>query len=204
MERRTLTETDALMRNVPMSSREWRELVDIEDTIFVNDADGALALAFIEGEPRLYWSFPGVDEMRSSFPALFEELRPALEDVDADFISTDLVEFLNRDWILPVLQDADFEFFSEWMELVHPQLDPDTITRVAGVGRDLDLAVEAPGSVDASDGDAAGHARSVLGQSMLSEARTPLRTAATWSSDRMAFAQRPSRPMMRPLSPSAQ
>ncbi len=127
MERRTLTETDALMRNVPMSSREWRELVDIEDTIFVNDADGALALAFIEGEPRLYWSFPGVDEMRSSFPALFEELRPALEDVDADFISTDLVEFLNRDWILPVLQDADFEFFSEWMELVHPQLDPDTI-----------------------------------------------------------------------------
>ncbi len=127
MQRRVLDETQTLMHNVPMSSREWRALVDDEDTLFVNDELGALALANVEGEYRLYWSFPTIDEMRSSFQPLFDELRPSLEELDVDFISTDLVEFLNRDWVLPVLKDADFEFFAEWMELVHPQLEADMI-----------------------------------------------------------------------------
>ena len=68
MQRRVLDETETLMRNVPMSSREWRALVDAEDTLFANDADGALAVASVEGQPRLFWSFPGIDELRSSFP----------------------------------------------------------------------------------------------------------------------------------------
>jgi ribosomal protein S18 acetylase RimI-like enzyme len=127
MQRRVLDETQTLMRNVPMSSREWRALVDDEDTLFVNDELGALALANIEGEYRLYWSFPTIDELRSSFQPLFDELRPSIEELEVDFISTDLVEFLNRDWVLPVLKDADFEFFAEWMELVHPQLEADAI-----------------------------------------------------------------------------
>ncbi len=131
MQRRVLNETQAMMRNVPMSSREWQELVGAEDTIFVSNEAGALALVSVEGESRLYWSFPGIDELRGSFKALFDELRPSLEALDVSFVSTDLVEFLNRDWVLPVLRDADFEFFSEWMELVHPQLD-DTVPEFPG------------------------------------------------------------------------
>jgi ribosomal protein S18 acetylase RimI-like enzyme len=127
MQRRVLDETETLMRNVPMSSREWRELVDTEDTLFANNEDGAVAVAHVEGQPRVFWSFPGIDELRSSFPPLFDELRPALAELDAEFIAMDLVEFLNRDWVLPVLNDSDFDFFSEWMELVHPQLDAETV-----------------------------------------------------------------------------
>jgi ribosomal protein S18 acetylase RimI-like enzyme len=127
MQRRVLDETETLMRNVPMNSREWRALVDTEDTLFANNQDGAVAIATIEGQPRVFWSFPGIDELRSSFSPLFGELRPALAELDAEFIAMDLVEFLNRDWVLPVLDSADFDFFSEWMELVHPQLDADTI-----------------------------------------------------------------------------
>ncbi len=115
------------MRNTPMSAREWQELTDVSGVTSISGEAGDLALIRQQGELALYWQFEDLDSMRQHFQPMFEELRPEIAAADVDFVTMDLVQVRERDWLKPLLDDADFTFFAEWMDMTHPGLDPESI-----------------------------------------------------------------------------
>ena len=116
-----------LMRNTPMSPREWQELTDVPGVTSISADVGDLALVRQRGELALYWQFEDLDSMRQHFQPMFEELREEIAGADVDFVTMDLVQVRERDWLKPLLADADFEFFAEWLDMIHPGLDPEAI-----------------------------------------------------------------------------
>jgi ribosomal protein S18 acetylase RimI-like enzyme len=116
-----------LMRNVPMSARDWEELVNTSGVTSISSDVGDLAIIHENGELALYWQFETLDDMRLHFQPMFDELRPEIAEADVDFITMDLVQVRERDWLRPLLDDASFEFFAEWLDMTHPGLDPDDI-----------------------------------------------------------------------------
>jgi hypothetical protein len=121
------TERVILMRNTPMSAREWQELTNVPGVTSISADAGDLALIRQQGELALYWQFEDLDAMRQHFQPMFEEMRPEIADADVDFVTMDLVQVRDRDWLKPLLDDASFTFFAEWMDMTHPGLDPDAI-----------------------------------------------------------------------------
>lgn len=116
-----------LMRNTPMSRRDWQALVESSGTTSISGDAGDLALVRQHGELALYWQFEDLDSMRQHFQPMFDELRPEISEADVDFVTMDLVQVRERDWLKPLLADASFEFFAEWLDMVHPALDPEAI-----------------------------------------------------------------------------
>jgi ribosomal protein S18 acetylase RimI-like enzyme len=127
MNPRRLQTTGPQMRNVPMRPRAWRALLETPGTVLAERDASTLALVPEGGELRLYWAFASVEGMRTSFAEMFEELHPHLTSDAADYVALDLVEVAGKEWLEPILGDADFEFFAEWMELNHPDLDPNAV-----------------------------------------------------------------------------
>jgi ribosomal protein S18 acetylase RimI-like enzyme len=127
MNPRRLQGSGAQMRNVPMRPRAWRALLETPGTITAERDGGTLALVPDAGELRLYWAFESTEVMRTSFAEMFDELRPHATPDAADYVVLDLVEVPGKEWLEPILQDAAFEFFAEWMEMSHPDLDPNAV-----------------------------------------------------------------------------
>jgi ribosomal protein S18 acetylase RimI-like enzyme len=68
-----------------------------------------------------------MEDMRQLFAEMFEELRPEFSAADVDYVVLNLVEVHGKEWLGPILQDSDFEFFAEWLTMTHPALDPNAI-----------------------------------------------------------------------------
>ncbi len=116
-----------LMRNQPRSAREWQELMESPGATVIDAGAGQLAIVPERGQLTLSWAFADIDTMRQHYTAMFEELKPEIAEADVDFITMDFVQVQNRDWLKPLLDDTDFEFFAEWIEMTHPGLDPESI-----------------------------------------------------------------------------
>ncbi len=127
MNPRRLQATAPQIRNVPMRPRAWRELLETPGIITVDREQGTLALVPEGGELHLYWAFASVEDMRTSFAEMFADLRPQIAGAGVDYVALDLVEVHGKEWLEPILDDADFRFFAEWMELSHPDLDPNAV-----------------------------------------------------------------------------
>ncbi len=111
------------LRNAPVRPREWRALMDAEGAVHLQSDGGEMLLVPDQGQLRLYWAYESIEEMRSLFPRHFEAMKEEISADVADYVVMDLVNVVNRDWFDPLLRDADFALFAEWMEMAHPALD---------------------------------------------------------------------------------
>jgi ribosomal protein S18 acetylase RimI-like enzyme len=118
------------MRNTPMKRREWAALLESPGATSIEHDAGGLALVPQLGELALYWQFADLDAMRLHFQLMFDELRPEIAEADVDFITMDLVQVRERDWLKPLLDDMSFDFFAEWLDMSHPGLDPEAIPEI--------------------------------------------------------------------------
>tara|TARA_Y100000590_G_scaffold444079_2_gene574373 strand:+ start:69 stop:944 length:876 start_codon:yes stop_codon:yes gene_type:complete len=116
-----------LIRNTPKSQNEWKKLIDSEGVTSIEADFAQMAIVQEKGQLTVHWAFEDINVMREHFLPMFEELKPEIADADVEFIALDLVQFQNRDWIQPLLTDANFYFFAEWMNMEHPGLDPEII-----------------------------------------------------------------------------
>jgi ribosomal protein S18 acetylase RimI-like enzyme len=116
-----------LMRNTPVSAREWRERLDSPGATVIDAEVGQMAIVPERGQLTLCWAFTDIDTMRQHYTAMFDALKPEIADADVDFLTMDFVQVQNRDWLKPLLDDTDFHFFAEWIEMTHPGLDPEVI-----------------------------------------------------------------------------
>lgn len=116
-----------LIRNTPKSQNEWKKLIDSEGVTSIEADFAQMAIVQEKGQLTVHWAFEDINVMREHFLPMFEELKPEIADADVEFIALDLVQFQNRDWIQPLLTDANFYFFAEWMNMEHPGLDPESI-----------------------------------------------------------------------------
>ena len=121
------TDRVMLIRNTPMSRRAWETLVESPGATLISAEVGDLALVPQNGEIALYWQFENLNSMRQHFQPMFEQLREEIADADVDFITMDLIQVRERDWLRPLLKDVSFEFFAEWLDMSHPGLDPEAI-----------------------------------------------------------------------------
>jgi ribosomal protein S18 acetylase RimI-like enzyme len=120
-------EQTMLMRNTPMSARKWRERLEAPGTTVIDAEVAQIAIVPERGQLTLSWAFADINTMRQHYTAMFDELKPEIAEADVDFITMDFVQVQNRDWLKPLLDDTDFQFFAEWIEMTHPGLEPDAI-----------------------------------------------------------------------------
>ena len=124
------TDRVMLMRNTPMSAREWASLTERPGATSIGADVGDLALIPQQGELALHWQFTDIDAMRLHFQPMFDELREEIVEADVDFVTMDLVQVRDREWLKPLLDDASFDFFAEWLDMAHPGLDPEAIPEI--------------------------------------------------------------------------
>ncbi len=164
-DRTTVDTVTPRLRNVPMRPRDWDELIERDDVTSVSLEDGVLALVPRFGQLCLYFAFLGEEEGRTHFAALFEALA---DDIEADgwpYTRIDLVEMMNRMWIEPLLQEADFRPHGEWMDLERRELREDTpppeipegyrMRRATDADHDAIVAIEAAAYGDDTHGEEA-------------------------------------------------
>ena len=96
-------EQTMLMRNRPMSARDWGELLEVSGVTMVDAEVGQLAIVPDRGQLTLSWAFTDIDMMRLHYQAMFDALKPAIAEADVDFITLDFVQVQNRDWLIPLL-----------------------------------------------------------------------------------------------------
>ena len=113
------------LRNTPMRPRAWRELLERDDVAVIESDSGALVLVMERGQLTLHYAFADFESMRGDFLPMFDELKSEIASFDAEHVRIDLVQLPDRTWIEPLLEEADFVEFTEWMDMVHSELDPD-------------------------------------------------------------------------------
>lgn len=113
------------LRNMPLRPREWDQILERDDVTSVSLEDGVLALVPQDGQLRLYFAFLGEEEGRNHFAELFAALVDDIEDEGWPYTRIDLVEMMNRMWIEPLLQEAEFRQHGEWMEFERRELRED-------------------------------------------------------------------------------
>lgn len=124
-ERRALNEARPMLRNMPMRSRAWRELLERDDAATIEGDTGALVLAVQDGQLNLHYAFTELEEMRLDFVPMFDDLTSEIESFEADYVRIDLIQIPDRTWIVPLLLQTSFTEFGEWMDMVHYDLNPD-------------------------------------------------------------------------------
>jgi len=137
------------LRNVQMKPREREALLATPGVFAIQSDHGEVILAMEEGQQRLYWGFQTIEGMRQDFPPMWAEALQRIDRDEVDYVATDVSGLPTREWLDPLLKDADFKFFAEWMEMMNPELDADTVPefpdgvtmRKAGDG-DLERAYE--------------------------------------------------------------
>ena len=127
MTTRQLETATPQIRNMPMRPRVWRALLETPGAAVIDADDGTLALVPQRGELHLYWAFSSIEHMRQLFAEMFDELRPDIASSGVDYVALDLVEVHGKEWLDPLLADAGFEFFAEWLTMTHPALDPNAL-----------------------------------------------------------------------------
>lgn len=113
-----------LLRNAPLRPRDRERLLAVPGAVHLSNELGEMLMARQRGQYHLYWAFQDVESMRGLFPRMWEQMRGHIDPDEADHVHLDLIEVQNRDWLDPMLNSADFYKFAEWMEMVHPDLDP--------------------------------------------------------------------------------
>lgn len=111
------------LRNAPIRPRDWRALTETEGAVHIESDGGEMLLVPDQGQLRLHWAYESIGAMRDLFPDQFAAIRDEISAEDADYVVMDLINVVNRDWFDPLLRDADFALFAEWMEMAHPALD---------------------------------------------------------------------------------
>ena len=165
MERREIDDAQPKLRNVPIRPRAWRELVASDDVAAIEGDSGTLVLATQDGQLNLHYAFSELEEMRLQFEPLFEQLKSEIDSFDAAYVRIDLVQLPDRTFIEPLLEAVGFTAFGEWMEMVHPDLDPDApppqfpegLAMRRGAADDFArvIEIEAAAFGDLADGEAA-------------------------------------------------
>jgi len=125
--RRLEDEGSFSIRNTPLRARQRRDLIERPGRFHIESEDGEVILAPDEGQLRLFWAFRDVESMRQQFPEMWAEAREQLDPDEVDYVSMDLSGLPTREWLEPLLKDADFELFAEWMEMANPDLDANNI-----------------------------------------------------------------------------
>ena len=111
------------LRNAPIRPREWRALLETPDAVHVRHEAGEMLLVPDQGQLRLNWAYTDIESMRLLFSRQFAEIKRHIATDRADYVVMDLIAVVNRDWFAPLLVDADFTFFAEWMDMSQPALD---------------------------------------------------------------------------------
>ena len=150
MRRQEVEESGPKLRNAPMRPRAWREFLQHDEVASIESDAGALVLAMQDGQLNFHYAFGELEAMRLEFGSLFEQLKGEIGSFDADYVRIDLIQLVNRNWVEPLLRETDFEEFAEWMDMVHPELDPDApppefsqgVTMRRGQADDADRIVE--------------------------------------------------------------
>lgn len=128
-DRRQLEAEDAVfaLKNTQLRPRERRDLLESPSTFYVDSDNGEVILADVQGQQQLFWAFRDVESMRQEFPAMWQQAREQIRRDEVDYVATDVSGLPTREWLDPLLRDADFEFFAEWMEMSNPDLDQDAV-----------------------------------------------------------------------------
>ncbi|MDA1240393.1 MAG: GNAT family N-acetyltransferase [Chloroflexi bacterium] len=143
--RRIEQEVSFTFRNAPLRPRARQALLDAPGTVHLHSDEGELILADDRGQQRVYWAFTGIEGMRRDFPEMWQHAKEDLDPETCDYVTMDLAALPTRDWLMPLLNDTDFEFFAEWMEMAHPALDANVVPEFPagvkmrkGTGTDVD------------------------------------------------------------------
>lgn len=113
-----------LLRNAPLRPRDRERLLSTPGAVHLTNDKGEMLLVRERGQYHLYWAYNDVETMRILFPKMWTQIRKQVDVDEADHVQLDLIGVQNRDWFDPMLNDADFYKFAEWMEMIHPDLDP--------------------------------------------------------------------------------
>jgi GNAT superfamily N-acetyltransferase len=128
MERRQLLDTEQFaLKNMPMRPRARRQLLERPGVVHMEEERGEVILVPELGQLRIYWGFENIEAMRHLFPGWFDQLRSEITPDRADYVAMDLVSLPNRDWLDPMLHDASFVFFAEWLEMSNPDISPEAV-----------------------------------------------------------------------------
>lgn len=137
------------LKNTPLRPRERQALLERPGTFFIESDNGEVYLAPDEGQQKLFWAFRDVEAMRQDFAPMWQQVREHIDREEVDYVSTDVSGLPTREWLDPMLRDADFELFAEWMEMANPDLDqdavpefPDGVTMRKGTDTDLERFYE--------------------------------------------------------------
>ena len=167
-QRRAIQATQPVVRNTPMRAREWQRLLALADTEAVETDGGEMALVRHDGQVHLYFAFASTEELKAAFGPMWEALRPSLATLDVPYIRFELVAFPVREWIDPLLDEADFVEFGEWLELEHPTVadvvPPEfpsdvRMRRATPADHDRIVAIETEAYGEFADGELAMRAR---------------------------------------------
>lgn len=115
------------LRNAPLKPREREALLQQPGAFHVESDNGEVILAPVEGQQRLFWAFRDVESMRQEFAAMWQQAKEHIDRDEVDYVATDVSGLPTREWLDPLLRDADFEFFAEWMDMANPDLDADAV-----------------------------------------------------------------------------
>ncbi|MEX2032086.1 MAG: GNAT family N-acetyltransferase [Dehalococcoidia bacterium] len=137
------------LKNTPLRPRERQALLERPGTFYIESDNGEVFLVPDEGQQKLFWAFRDVESMRQDFAPMWKQVRERIDREEVDYVSTDVSGLPTREWLDPMLQDADFELFAEWMEMANPDLDqdaipefPDGVTMRKGTDADLERFYE--------------------------------------------------------------
>jgi GNAT superfamily N-acetyltransferase len=158
-----------MLRNAPIPPRVWRELLEDDDVASIASDGGEMLLTLQDGQLNLHYAFAELEGMRREFVPIFDDLKGEIDSFDADYVRIDLVQIPDRTWVEPLLEETDFQPFTEWMDMEAPELDaemdppdfPDGVAMRRGGPEDAGAIVEIEAAAldELGDGEAAMRAR---------------------------------------------
>jgi len=110
------------VRNAPLRPRDREEILSRNGSFQIESESGEVILAPDLGQQRLWWAFRTQEDMRRDFPEMWPEIKARIAYGEVDYVAMDLSGLPTRQWLEPLLQDADFEFFAEWMDMANPDI----------------------------------------------------------------------------------
>lgn len=116
---RRAIERRALVANVPLQAAERDALLNDLDSMVVETDGGEMALTVQGGQLRLHYAFDTSERMKLAFWPMWRPLHAQLPAYGQPYVAIDLVQIPNRRWIEPLLEEADYERFGEWIEMEH-------------------------------------------------------------------------------------
>ena len=124
MNSRPALETDQPyeLKNAPLRPRQRRDLLERDTTYSIESENGEVILAYERGQQQVWWGFRSVEDMRTDFPQMWPEVLKQVDRDHVDYITMDIAGLPTRTWLDPLLQDADFAFFAEWMDMANPDI----------------------------------------------------------------------------------